>query len=92
MSQITGIAAQLNQNVFIRNGVSKISANLSGIETQEENKVFGTAENIVQGNLYELDKRNDGVILGTGLAEIIGVNLNDNITIQTSDGVQKFLK
>lgn len=92
MSQITGIAAQLNQNVFIRNGVSKISANLSGIETQEENKVFGTAENIVQGNLYELDKRNDGVILGTGLAEIIGVNLNDNITIQTSDGVSKVFK
>lgn len=92
ISQITGIAAQLNQNVFIRNGVSKISANLSGIETQEENKVFGTADNIVQGNLYELDKRNDGVILGTGLAEIIGVNLNDNITIQTSDGVSKVFK
>lgn len=92
ISQITGIAAQLNQNVFIRNGVSKVSANLSGIETQEENKVFGTAENIVQGNLYELDKRNDGVILGTGLAEIIGVNLNDNITIQTSDGVSKVFK
>ncbi|SEJ66020.1 lipoprotein-releasing system permease protein [Cyclobacterium xiamenense] len=92
ISQITGIAAQLNQNVFIRNGVSKISANLSGIETQEENKVFGTAENIVQGNLYELDKRNDGVVLGTGLAEIIGVNLNDNITIQTSDGVSKVFK
>lgn len=92
ISQITSIAAQLNQNVFIRNGVSKISANLSGIETQEENKVFGTAENIVQGNLYELDKRNDGVVLGTGLAEIIGVNLNDNITIQTSDGVSKVFK
>jgi lipoprotein-releasing system permease protein len=92
ISQITGIAAQLNQNVFIRNGVSKISANLSGIETQEENKVFGTADNIVQGNLYELDKRNDGVVLGTGLAEIIGVNLNDNITIQTSDGVSKVFK
>ena len=92
INQITGIAAQLNQNVFIRNGVSKINANLSGIETQEENKIFGTAENVIQGNLYELDKRNDGVILGTGLAEIIGVNLKDNITIQTSDGVSKVFK
>jgi lipoprotein-releasing system permease protein len=92
VNEITGIAAQLNQNVFIRNGVSKISANLSGIETQQENIIFGTAENIVQGNLYELDKRNDGVILGTGLAEIIGVDLNDNITIQTSDGVSKVFK
>ncbi len=92
INEITGIAAQLNQNVFIRNGVSKINANLSGIETQEENNVFGTAENIVQGNLYDLDKRNNGIILGTGLAEIIGVSLNDNITIQTSDGVSKVFK
>ncbi len=92
IDQITGIAAQLNENVFIRNGVSKISANLSGIETKEENKIFGTEGNIVQGNLYELDKRNDGVILGTGLAEIIGVDLNDNITIQTSNGVSKVFK
>lgn len=92
IDHITGVAAQLNQNVFIRNGVSKIAVNLSGVETIEENRVFGTADNIVQGNLFELDQRNDGVILGTGLAEIIGVSLNDNITIQTSEGVSKIFK
>ena len=90
--QVTGYAAQLNQNVFIRNGVTKINATLSGIETQQENQLFGTNDNIIQGDLYELDKRNDGVILGTGLAEIVGVSLNDNITIQTSDGVSKVFK
>jgi lipoprotein-releasing system permease protein len=90
--EITGVAAQLNQNVFIRNGVTKISVGLSGIETTEENKVFGTEENMVQGNLYELDRRNNGVILGTGLASIVGVGLNDNITIQTSEGVSKVFK
>ena len=90
--EITGIAAQLNQNVFIRNGVTKISVSLSGIETKEENEVFGTEQNIVQGNLYDLDRRNNGVILGTGLAALIGVSLNDNITIQTSEGVSKVFK
>lgn len=90
--QVTGYAAQLNQNVFIRNGVTKINATLSGIETQQENLLFGTNDNITQGDLYELDKRNDGVILGTGLAEIVGVSLNDNITIQTSEGVSKVFK
>jgi len=90
--QVSGYAAQLNQKVFIRNGVTKINATLSGIETQQENQLFGTNDNIIQGDLYELDKRNDGVILGTGLAEKVGVNLNDNITIQTSDGVSKVFK
>lgn len=90
--QVTGYAAQLNQNVFIRNGVTKINATLSGIETQQENLLFGTNDNITQGDFYELDKRNDGVILGTGLAEIVGVSINDNITIQTSEGVSKVFK
>lgn len=90
--EITGFAAQLNQNIFIRNGVTKINATLSGIETQKENQLFGTNDNIVQGDLYELDKRNDGVILGTGLAKIVGVSLNDNITIQTSEGISKVFK
>jgi lipoprotein-releasing system permease protein len=92
VNQIASFTAQLNQNIFIRNGVTQVSASLSGIETQNQNLVFGTASNIVKGNLYDLDKRNDGIILGIGLAEIISVGLNDNITIQTSEGVSKVFK
>ena len=40
IESITGITRQLNQNVFIRNGVTRTSANLSGIETLEEDRLF----------------------------------------------------
>ncbi|PKG43848.1 ABC transporter permease [Psychroflexus sp. MES1-P1E] len=92
MPEITGVALQLNQNVFIRNGVSKTSASLSGIETVNENALFQTSEYIIEGDISELDKRSDGIILGTGLARTIGVNTGNTISITTSDDVSKTFK
>ncbi len=92
IGDITGVTAQLNQNVFIRNGVSKASANLSGIETISENQLFKTSEYLVEGNLYDLDKRSDGIILGTGLAQRTGVTTGNNVTVTTSDGISKAFK
>lgn len=90
--EVTGVTSQLNQNVFIRNGVSKVSASLSGVETFSENQLFNTTEYLTEGDLFELDKRSDGIILGTGLAQRIGVTTGDNVAVQTSDGISKIFK
>lgn len=92
MPKVNGVALQLNENVFIRNGVSKTSASLSGIESINENKLFETAKYITEGDLSELDKRSDGIILGVGLARTIGVITGNTISVTTSDGVSKTFK
>lgn len=92
VGEITGMTEQLNQNVFIRNGVTKSSANLSGIETIGENQLFETSKYLTAGSLSELDKRSDGIILGTGLARNIGVKTGNNVLITTSDGISKNFK
>ena len=92
LSEINGVALQLNENVFIRNGVSKTSASLSGIETINENELFETAKYIIEGNLSELDRRSDGIILGVGLAQTIGVKTGNTIFLTTSDGISKTFK
>ncbi len=89
LSEVTNIAAQLNQNVIIRNGVSKISANLSGIETLNEDQLFNTAQYLTEGDLFDLDKRSNGIILGTGLATNLGVGTGDNVAVVISDGTTK---
>ena len=90
--EIQGISSQFNQNIFIRNGVSKRSASLSGIETLNEDKLFKTSDYIIEGDLFELDKRANGIILGVGLAQNIGVGTGDNVSVITSDGVSKVFK
>jgi lipoprotein-releasing system permease protein len=92
MPEIKGIALQLNENVFIRNGVSKTSASLSGIETVNENDLFETEKYIIEGDLSELDKRSDGIILGVGLAQKIGVKTGNTISVTTSEDVSKTFK
>ena len=92
MPEINCVALQLNEKVFIRNGVSNTSASLSGIETVNENELFETAKYIVEGNLSELDKRSDGIILGVGLAQTIGVKTGNTISVSTSEGVSKTFK
>ncbi|MEM6800763.1 MAG: FtsX-like permease family protein [Bacteroidota bacterium] len=92
LKDVTAVTTQLNQNVFIRNGVSQRSASLSGIESLNENQIFKTSEYLVEGDLFELDKRSNGIILGIGLAKNIGVAFGDNINIITSEGVSKIFK
>ncbi len=92
LKDIVGVTSQLNQNVFIRNGVTKVSANLSGIETLSEDQLFKTSNYLVEGDLFNLDKRSDGIILGTGLANNIGVGNGDNVVVITSDGISKNFK
>jgi len=90
--EIEGVTSQLNENVFIRNGVSKANATLSGIHTAAENDMFKTAEYLVEGNLFDLDKRSDGIILGSVLAKNVGVGMDDNIIVSTPEGSAKTFK
>ncbi|MEM9929163.1 MAG: ABC transporter permease, partial [Bacteroidota bacterium] len=86
---VSGMTAQLNQNVFVRNGTSQGSANLSGIEPQSEDQLFNTSQYLVEGALSDLDERSNAIILGVGLAQKIGVRTGDNLTVSTAEGVEK---
>jgi len=45
-----------------------------------------------EGNYFDLDKRSDGIILGTKLAKNLGVGMGDNVQLMTSGGVTKVYK
>tara|TARA_R110002020_G_scaffold97708_1_gene233137 strand:+ start:59137 stop:60381 length:1245 start_codon:yes stop_codon:yes gene_type:complete len=89
---ITGIAPQLNINVFFRNGATELNGLLSGIDVQYENDLFGTAQYIIEGSWDNLKTRNDGIIMGAGLAQRLSLKLNDNATVITADNVSRNYK
>lgn len=92
LKEISAITEQLNQNIFIRNGVTKINASLSGVDVENEDRLFHTSDYMQQGNFYDLEKRADGIILGYKLAQNLGVEMDDNITVLTSDGISRVYK
>ena len=86
---VAAVTEQINENVFIRNGVSQYSATLSGIDVKNDNKLFKTANYIGEGNYFDLERRSDGIILGSKLAKNLGVGMDDNVTIVMINGVSK---
>lgn len=90
--EVTGVTQQVNENVFVRNGVTKYSANLSGVDVENEDHLFKASQYMVEGNYFDLDKRSDGIILGSRLAQNLGVGMDDNVTVLTSDGTSKIFK
>ena len=89
---VEGIAPQVNINVFFKNGAAKINGLLSGIEVVNEDKLFETSQYIVAGSWEELSYRNDGLIIGKGLAQKLSLWLNDNVLVVTGDGVSRNFK
>lgn len=92
LEEIEAITEQLNQNIFIRNGVTKINASLSGVDVENEDHLFHTSDYMRQGHFFDLEKRSDGIILGFKLAQNLGVGMDDNITVLTSDGITRIFK
>jgi lipoprotein-releasing system permease protein len=89
---IIGVTSQVNINVFFRNGATKVNGLLSGVEVDNEDKLFKTSTFITAGKWDALNSRSDGVMIGIGLANKMSLKLNDNLVVSTADGVAKTFK
>ncbi|TDB66790.1 ABC transporter permease [Arundinibacter roseus] len=90
--EITSYTTQVNFNVFFKNTGNKINGTISGVDVQNEDKVFNISKYMVKGNWIDLEKRSDGIILGSELASNLSVSIGDNLNILTADGVSKNYK
>jgi lipoprotein-releasing system permease protein len=84
--EVIALAPEVNINVFFRNGDNKINGTLSGVDVQNEDKVFHISKYMLSGTWDKLQYRPDGIFLGADLAKNLSVNLDDNINLLTSDG------
>ena len=90
--EVTGIAPQVNINVFFRSGGNKMSGILSGVDVEKEKKLFNISSYMIAGNWDELLYRQNGVIVGADMAKSMSLNINDNVNILTSDNVAQNYK
>ena len=85
--ELAGVTTQVNINVFFRNAGNKVNGTISGVDVVNEDKVFGIAQYMTQGNWVDLKKRPDGILVGITLAKNLGLKVDDNLNILTSDGI-----
>jgi len=89
---ISSLTAQVNINVFFKNAGNKVNGMVSGVDVTTENKVYGSAKHMLKGNWNELKYRSDGIFVGVELAKTLGLKMDDNVNILTSDGTTKNYK
>ncbi|MBK9328705.1 MAG: ABC transporter permease [Sphingobacteriales bacterium] len=89
---VVAVAPNVTVNIFYNNGKSQLSGIASGINVPEQNKMFNIESFLVEGNINDLQTTQNGIILGTGIAASLNIQLHDNITVTSSKGVFKVMK
>ncbi|MCB0697596.1 MAG: ABC transporter permease [Chitinophagaceae bacterium] len=92
MPGVKGVAPQLSTQVFYNNGPVKIPGNIYGIDVERQTSLFGLDKKMDIGQLNDLLKGSDVIVMGKGLAQKMGVHVGDRINATTPEGGNLNLK
>jgi len=81
------VAPTLAGQIFLRYGTKDVSATLYGIDPVPERRVTYLEQDLIAGSLNGLYTTANGIILGSGLADKIGVALGDTLSVISPAGV-----
>jgi len=85
-------APVLRGEVVMRYGGKDVGAALVGIEPARHRLVSQIEDDLVAGALDDLHRTANGVILGAGLAEKLGIGLGDSLGVSSPSGVPMRMK
>jgi lipoprotein-releasing system permease protein len=83
---VAGVSPFLGTQAILRAGIVQYSGRLAGVDIEKEDVNFRVSDYMVQGEVSRLKSTNNGIILGDGLADKLGVKMNDNLTVLTPNG------
>ncbi|MFN5982487.1 MAG: ABC transporter permease [Fluviicola sp.] len=89
---VLGVAPKLIVPIYMNVGMVNLSAVINGIDVDAESKLFSFQDYLLKGNVNELKNIPNSVVIGTGLAEKMLVQIGDNIKISTVNNDQFVLK
>ena len=90
--RVLGLSPKVTAQVFFNDGSIDITGTVFGINSTEESKLYHFDEYITSGNSADLNKVNNSIILGKGLAEKLLVGIGDAVQVTTSKGDRFQLK
>jgi lipoprotein-releasing system permease protein len=92
MPEVLGVAPQVGSQVFYNNGPVQIPGNIFGIDVRKQIALFSLDKKMDFGDLDDLLKGGDMIVMGKGLAEKMGITVGDRVSITTPEGNNLTLK
>ncbi|MEQ8324979.1 MAG: FtsX-like permease family protein [Vicingaceae bacterium] len=84
--RVFGVAPQTSLRVFYLSGSNQLNGSLTGIQADEEVRLFNFGDYIVEGSGNALKRSENGILLGIGLASKMSVGMGDRIQVSTAEG------
>ncbi|GAB3203417.1 lipoprotein-releasing system permease protein [Pontibacter aydingkolensis] len=90
--RVLGVAPKLNTQVFFNEGTIDISGTISGIDVEEEMRLFNFQDYVTAGVAIDAKNVANSIILGKGLADILAADIGDVVQVTTIQGERFPLK
>lgn len=84
--EISGITPQVTGNVIYTSGSVELPGNIAGVDIEEENLMFDVQGNMVAGSLHDLNRVQNSILVGKGIADRLSLHVGDNITVRAGNG------
>ncbi len=84
--RVMGVAPQVSSQVFYNNGPVQIPGNIFGIDVKRQEQLFSLDKKMDVGQLEDLLKGSDVIVMGRGLAKKMNVSTGDRVSITTPEG------
>lgn len=92
MPEVRGVAPQLSTQVFYNNGPVQIPGNIFGIDVKKQIELFQLDKKMDIGELEDLLKGSDVIVMGKGLAKKMNISVGDRVSVTTPAGGNLNLK
>lgn len=86
MPGIVAAAPVVQGNVIATFGTKTLNLSINGIEPERQVRVTTIADDMVQGSFPRLRTTADGIVLGKGVADVLGVKLDDSLLLAGAAG------
>jgi lipoprotein-releasing system permease protein len=89
METVEVVTPQVTTSIFYTNGKSQIAGIATGTKPDEANKMYNIQSFMVVGNFDQLKNNPNGIIIGSGIAEKMNLNIGDNMNLTSSKAVNR---
>ena len=86
MPDVVAVAPMVNGNVIATYGTKTMNLNVFGVEPERQVRVTTIGENVIEGSFARLRTAADGIILGRGVADVLGAGLEDSVSLSSAEG------
>ncbi len=85
-SEIDAVTPQVTANVIYTSGSVQLTGSVAGVNIAQEDRMFDVQGNMVAGNFQDLERVNNSVLIGKGIADKLSLHVGDNITVRSGTG------